>query len=175
MSSTDNRYNKHAEHLPKKLGRPKKIENPDILWDLAVNYFQATDSSPWYKNEVIKSGDLAGCIISVPTTVPYTWSGLEMFCIVHGYNTRLDQYRFNLKGAYDDFHDVLEAISRIMYSQKFTGAAVGAFNSSIISADLGLANKTIVETKDTTEDFDYDDLSDSALEEIANAKAKAKK
>lgn len=171
MPTAENEYSKS---LPKKLGRPKKIESPDILWDLAVQYFQNTDATPWLRNELLKSGDLAGVIIKVPTTVPYTWSGLEMFCMKLGYNTRLDEYKANRNGAYGEFHDTVKAIGSVMYSQKFAGAAVGAFNASIIASDLGLADKTIIETRDTTDDFDYSELSESALEEIIAARQKAK-
>lgn len=160
--------------LPKKLGAPRKMESPDILWDLAQQYFEYTDNNPWLKNELIKSGPFAGVIMPVPTQQPYTWSGLEVYCLKMGYNTRLDEYKSNRKGGYEDFSDVVKLISKVMYKQKFAGSAVGAFNASIISADLGLALKTIVETKDKTDDFDYNDLSETALEEIANARLKAK-
>ena len=166
--------NEYSKSLPKKLGRPKKIESPDILWGLAVSYFENTDNTPWIRNELIKSGDLAGVIIGVPTTVPYTWSGLEVFCMKLGYNTRLDEYKANRNGGFEDYHDTVKAIASIMYSQKFAGASVGAFNASIISSDLGLADKTIIETRDITDAFDYDDLDDNALEQIAAARIKAK-
>lgn len=153
-------------------GAPKKIETPEILWDLAMQYFNHVDNTPWFKNELIKSGDLAGCIIKVPTQQPYTWSGLEVFVFDAGYNTRLDEYKSNRKGGYANFSDVVKAINQRMYRQKFAGAAVGAFNASIISADLGLIQRTLTEVKDTTDEFDYDALSESALDEIANARRK---
>lgn len=160
--------------LPKKLGAPRKIEGPEILWDIAERYFEYIDNNPWHKNELIKSGPFAGVIIPVPTQQPYTWSGLEVFCMKMGYNTRLDEYKSNRRGTYADFADVVKAIDKVMYEQKFAGSAVGAFNASIISADLGLAQKTIVETTDKTDEFDYNDLDDHALEQIAQAREKAR-
>lgn len=160
--------------LPKKVGAPKKIESPDLLWDLAQQYFEYSDNNPWLKNELIKSGPFAGVVLSVPTRVPYTWSGLEVFCLKMGYNTRLDEYKSNRKGGYEEFSDICKAIGKVMFSQKFEGAGVGAFNANLIARELGLAEKTVTEIKDKTDDFDYNDLDDSALEQIAAARQKAK-
>lgn len=154
-------------------GQPKKIESPDLLWELAEQYFAEIDANPFKINKLITSGDLAGCIVGVPTIRPYTWSGLGVFCWAAGYNTRLDEYKSNRRGLYGDYAEVVARISERMYAQKFEGAAVGVFNQSIISADLGLVQKTLTEIKDTTEEIDYSLLSDEALEEIENARGKA--
>ncbi|QCW20368.1 DNA packaging protein [Flavobacterium phage FPSV-S2] len=66
-------------------------------------------------------------------------------CIFLGVNTHyFNDFETNLnlktkKGR--DFSDVIRTIKDIMFSQKFEGAAVGAFQQNIIARDLGLANK----------------------------------
>lgn len=155
------------------IGQPKKIETPEKLWELAEQYFKSLDDNPFKINKLITSGDLAGCIVGVPTIRPYSWSGLETFVRDAGFNTRLDEYKANRRGNYDDYTDVVARISQKMFAQKFEGAAVGVFNSSIISADLGLVQKTMTEVKDISDDIDYSQLSDAALEEIENARSKA--
>jgi hypothetical protein len=46
-----------------------------------------------------------------------------------------------------DFSEVIHAIEEIIRTQKFEGAAVGAFNANIIARDLGMVDK-----KDVTSD-----------------------
>ncbi len=45
-----------------------------------------------------------------------------------------------------DFLQVVSRIDEIIYTQKFEGAAVGAFNANIISRDLGLRDGSDVTT-----------------------------
>ena len=42
---------------------------------------------------------------------------------------------------YKDFSQVITRIGKIIYDQKFSGAASGFFNANIIARDLGLADK----------------------------------
>lgn len=153
-------------------GRPKKFKTPKQLWDVAQAYFDSVDANPWLKKEPIKSGDLAGTVMSVPTQKPYTWTGLQVYCYANGYSKKLEDYRNNRNGGYAEYSEVIDRIGAIMWDQKFTGASVGTFQHNIISAEIGLIAKTQTEIKDTTDDFDYNELSDAALEEIAAARSK---
>lgn len=125
-----------------KVGQPKKIPSPEILWETACQYFQMRDESPWVKKDFIRGGDSAGHIVDLETAVPYTWAGLEDFLREKGLAAKLDDYRANKAGNYSEYSDVLSHISQIIFDQKFTGAAVGAFNSNLIAKDLGLVEKT---------------------------------
>ena len=40
------------------------------------------------------------------------------------------------------FIEIIRAIDKIMFAQKFEGAASGAFNANIIARDLGLTDKS---------------------------------
>ncbi|WP_443945578.1 terminase small subunit [Pedobacter sp. AW1-32] len=134
-------------------GRPFKF-NPkqfELAWQ---QYFQWVDDNPWYKSEAVKSGDLAGTIIKVPTARPYSEIG---FCAFHDlgekYLTNLSKNLDDkaLDGVSEEEHDQLKGVltqaRARCYAQKFEGAAVGAFNANIIARDLGLADKK--ETKHT--------------------------
>ena len=125
-----------------KAGQPKKIPTPEILWEAACEYFQMRDESPWLAQDFIKGGDQAGKIIHMEKAVPYTWMGLEDYLREKGLAAKLDDYRSNKNNAYTEYADILTHISQIIQDQKFTGAAVGAFNPMIISRDLGLTEKT---------------------------------
>ena len=124
-----------------KHGRDKIFNTPEILWQAASQYFNWCEKHPWYKNEVIKSGESAGKIIAVPTSRPFTISGLCIFLNVN-------QKYFNdfKETATVDFSEVITRIEEIIYTQKFEGATIGAFNANIISRDLGLTDKTDVTT-----------------------------
>lgn len=118
-------------------GREKIFSSPEELWRAACEYFQWCDDNPWHKNEAVKGGDLAGKIIKVPTERPYTITGLSVFLDI-------DQETFNnysTKEGYEDFFGICTRIREVIYTQKFEGAAVGAFNANIIARDLGLKEK----------------------------------
>lgn len=116
-----------------KHGRDKLFASPELLWNAAEEYFQWCDDNPWYKKEAIKSGDLAGQTISVPTARPYT---IRAFLLYINAN---ESYWRDFKSAnHEGFSSVIDEIENVIYSQKFEGAAVGVFNANIIARDLGL-------------------------------------
>ena len=118
-------------------GRPKKFDTPNDLWEAACKYFQWADDNPWTKNDVCKGGDNVGTKLTVDTQRPYTITGLCVF-IGMGTSTFNDYCNVDSKA---DFSDVTTRIKDIIYSQKFEGAAVGAFQHNIIAMDLGLTAK----------------------------------
>jgi hypothetical protein len=125
--------------LRSKHGRDKIFSSPDILWDAACEYFEATDKRKWIKTE-FNGKDAVEC--HVPTETPYTWTGLYLFLdIAH---STWQEYE-----SHQDFSAISARIRNIIYTQKFEGAAVGAFNANIISRDLGLTDKT--DNKNTTQ------------------------
>ena len=125
--------------LRSKHGRDKIFSTPEILLEAAQEYFQWCDDNPWIKNEAIKSGDFAGQLVQIPTARPYTLSGL---CLYLGVATQyFDDFKAALKPEDKDFSIVITHVEQAIRTQKFEGAAVGAFNANIIARDLGLADK----------------------------------
>lgn len=122
-------------------GRPKAIPTPEKLLELAFEYFQEVDDTPILKEELLKGGMFAGDKGTTNLQRPYTWAGLESKLYAAGIICRLDEYKRNVTGSYDDFQDALRIIDNEMTDQKFSGAAVGIFNAGIIASDLGLAKK----------------------------------
>lgn len=128
-------------------GRDKLFASAELLWSAAEEYFEWCDANPWIKKELIKSGDKVGALVDVPTARPYTLTGL---CIYLGVNTKyFHQFKLGLsastKDEDKDFSNILEQIEQVIYSQKFDGAAVGAFNANIIARDLGLKERSEVD------------------------------
>lgn len=122
-----------------KHGRDKLFESPDLLWGAACEYFEYTDSRKWTKKDWVGKDAIE---VDRETETPYTISG---FCL---YANASRQWWNKFKdNATPDFLEVIARIEDIMFTQKFEGAAVGAFNTNIIARDLGMVEKT--ENKNT--------------------------
>jgi hypothetical protein len=124
--------------LRSKSGRNRKYNSDKTLLEACYDYFAECDSNPWYKNEAVKSGDAVGQIIKVPTARPYTLTGLFIFI-------GIDRKTWESYKSIDDFLPIITHVEDIIYTQKFEGAAVGAFNANIIARDLGLKDNTALE------------------------------
>lgn len=121
----------------KKHGRETEF-TPETIWEEAQAYFDWCDQNPWIKTDFVRGGELAGKTVELPTQRPYTIQG---FCVFAGISVKT----FAAYEKRDDFFPIITHIKEIIYTQKFEGAAVGAFNANIIARDLGLTDKS--ETK----------------------------
>ena len=131
--------------LRSKHGRDKIFSSPEILWDAACEYFQWCDENPWLKIEQVKlpakpvkdeEGNIAfpPNTVELPTQRPYTLSGLCIYL-----NVDMQTFEnYCTKEEYKDFFGIAIRVKEIIRTQKFEGAAVGAFNANIIARDLGL-------------------------------------
>lgn len=132
VKAGDKRLGNQFWQLRTKHGRDKLFEHPDILWQAACEYFQWCDDNPLQSLEY-NGKDAKKCI--VPKMRAYTWTGLEYYLDVYS----LRDYKTNPE--YKDFSQVITRIERVIYTQKFEGAAAGLLNANIIARDLGLAEK----------------------------------
>lgn len=113
-------------------GRDLIFSSPEILWDAAKEYFETTVARPWIQEDWVGKDAIK---VERKTTPPFTIHTLCIFLDIsvqtwHDYRHR------------KDFIEVVTRIEQIIYAQKFEGATVGAYNSSIIARDLGLVDKT---------------------------------
>jgi len=112
--------------------------SPDLFWDEAVKYFEWMIDKVWNKKDPIKSGDMAGTLIDVPTQTPMS---IESFCLFADISTETFRNYESKEEQYKDFFEVTTRIRSIIESQQFEGATVGAFNPNIIARKLGLQDK----------------------------------
>lgn len=156
--------------LRTKHGRDKLFSNPKILLKEAYNYFQWCDDNPWKVNTAVKAGDHFGEQVSADTTRPYTLSGLCLYL-------NITQETLNQYGKMKDFSEVVSKIKEICYTQKFEGAAVGAFNANIIARDLRLTDKQEIDISDNKMlQSIIDSLPDETRKQVAESvKEKLKK
>lgn len=117
-------------------GRPRAFKTAKQLWEAACAYFEATDKRKWIKTE-FNGKDATECHIPIET--PYTISG---FCIFIGRSRNWWNEIKKNENLDPEYLEVLARIEDIMFTQKFEGAAVGAFTANIISRDLGLLDRS---------------------------------
>jgi len=111
--------------------------NAETLWAEALRYFDWQSQRVWNKKDPIKSGDSAGALIDVPTSIPFS---IKSFCI---YADIVHQTFLNYRESEDkDLMEVATRIQDIIESQQFEGATVGAYNPNIIARTLGLTDRT---------------------------------
>lgn len=120
-----------------KHGRDFKY-TPDGLWNEAVNYFEWMKDRVWNKKDPIKSGDMVGTLIDVPTQTPMS---IDSFCLYADISYDTFRNYESKEEEYKDFFEVTTRIRKIIESQQFEGATVGAFNPNIIARKLGLTDK----------------------------------
>lgn len=125
-----------------KHGRDFKY-TPDALWDEAVKYFEWISVKVWNKKEAIKSGDMAGKTMDVPTQTPMS---IQSFCLFSDIDENTFS-RYEKEDGYKDFWAITTRIKGIIESNQFEGATVGAYNPNIIARKLGLVDKQEVTSK----------------------------
>lgn len=138
-----------------KTGRKPKYDNPDDLWQDALDYFQWAEENPLYEHKGFAfQGEVT--VEEIPKMRALTIQGM---CVFLGIG----------KSTFDDytnrplFSEVCARIREVMYSQKFEGASAGLLSASIIARDLGLAEKQQVENTITVNSLDdfYQDQTQS--------------
>lgn len=112
-------------------GRDLIFSSPEVLWEAAKEYFEATINRPWIKKDWVGKDAIE---VEREVTPPFTLTGLYLFL-----DTNAETWR-NYRSR-KDFIEVVSRIEDVIYTQKLEGATVGTYNSSIVSRDLGLADK----------------------------------
>lgn len=157
--------------LRSKHGRDKIFESPEIMLEACYEYFDHQSKQKWEKTDYKGKEVLE---VKIPTSSPFTLTGL---CLFLGINTKyFTDFEKNLDTKNNkidkDFSEVITHVREVIYTQKFEGAVIGAYNANIIARDLGLIDK-----KDITSDGEKLNMSsedkDKRIKELL-AKANAK-
>lgn len=121
-------------------GRNPIFKNPEQLWEACCEYFEWVDNNPLQEEKLVS-------YMGITTREPInklramTIQGLCFFLDITDETWR--QYRLN-----KDFSAIVSQIEKVIYEQKFSGAAAELFNPSIIARDLGLADKRDLSSSD---------------------------
>ena len=147
-----------------KHGRDRLFASADLLWDACCEYFQWVEDNPLLE---MKPFAYQGVVIQEPVAKmrAMTINGLCLFLDI-------DETTWRAWREVDDFSTVVSRAEKIIYEQKFTGAAADLLNPNIIARDLGLADKKDLGSSDgsmTPRGIDASKLSTAALAEILAA------
>ncbi len=148
-----------------KHGRNKLFATPELMWEAACEYFDWCDSNPWIKEET-KTTLTGQEVKSADTARPYTITGLCLYLDCN--SVYFAQFKANLKDDEDDFSKVITRIEDVIYTQKFEGAAVGAFNANIIARDLGLRDEKVIDNKSSDGSMSVSKLTAEAAKAVSN-------
>jgi hypothetical protein len=134
-------------------GRPRKY-TAITLWKKAQEYFEWISYHPMYEKRVFSNGRSKK--VEHPRAMTET-----AFCIFAGIaETTFLRYKSNDEDK--DLCRVSYVISKLIYIQKFEGAAVDFFNANIIARELGLKDSQKFE-------FDYENMPDHLLDKLIQA------
>ena len=135
----------HFWELRSKHGADTLFKSSELLWEAATEYFKWIEENPLIAID-FKGKDAIE--VEMPHTRPYTMQGL---CLYLGVNVQYfndfeDRIKSNKIKKNKDFALIITRIRETIYNQKFSGAACGFYNPSIIARDLGLTDKTDITT-----------------------------
>lgn len=120
-----------------RVGRPSAFESPEEMWERASVYFKWCEDNPIMRHKIMSSMGEVVCGYEEKQRA-MTYAGL----FIHMNIGESTWYDYKKK---PEFSGVIYAIDRVMFEQKFSGAASGEFNANIIARDLGLADKAEIE------------------------------
>lgn len=110
----------------KKEAEEQSYSTADELQSKAFEYFAWCEDNPWFKKELMRSGDRKGEIVEVPVSRPYTLAGMCVYCGISQSTFAAYTKDKTMKGA-------AEHITDIIRQNQLEGAIIGAYNSSFIS------------------------------------------
>jgi len=126
--------------LREKHGRDYLFKTPEALWEAACGYFQWCDEHPVIK---VVRGHRSLPVLALPKLRAYTLHGLYVYLgCGHKY---FNHFEAQLAGKTDEVSEeylrIISLIRNVIYEQKFTAAAAGELNPSLIARELSLAYK----------------------------------
>ena len=114
-------------------GRNPIFKSPDELWNAACEYFEWVQTNPLYEDKVnFHQGQAVHEL--VPKMRAMTIQALTFFLDIS------DETWANYCKL-PDFIGITTQIKKVIYSQKFEGAAADMLNANIIARELGLSDK----------------------------------
>lgn len=120
-----------------KHGRDRIMASAEVLQEACCEYFQWVEDNPLYE---MRPFAYMGEVVQEPVAKmrAMTLGGL---CIFLGINDET----WRRWRSVEEFSGVIEWAEKVIYEQKFSGAAADLLNANIISRDLGLADRSSVD------------------------------
>ncbi|WP_459378558.1 DNA-packaging protein [Serratia sp. ser-z] len=137
-------------------GRNPKFESPEALWSACCEYFEWVEEHPLLE---MKAFSYQGKVTQEPIAKmrAMTLTGLCLFLDIA--DSTWQTYRVR-----EDLSVITTRAEKVIYDQKFSGAAADLLNANIIARDLGLKEQSQVE--DVTPDKGDRDKRRSRIQEL---------
>lgn len=161
-------------------GQPKKIKDPERMWDLFCAYRSEVRDNPIMIVEQKKGNTIlpkgltaeefkmyANTIIELPARRPLTMEGFENYCADLDVIQDLGDYFSNKNDAYKEFSTICSRIKREIRQDQIEGGMVGIYNPSITQRLNGLVEKTALDanvkqlTWNETRNYEPDEKADT--------------
>lgn len=120
-------------------GRPKKIESPEMMWELFQMYVKETKSTPILVHDFIGK---EGRSEYREREKPLTMEGFSCWIADNGYMWGVRDYFLNKDGMYAEFSTICSHIKEKIRQDQITGGMAGIYNPSITQRLNGLVDKT---------------------------------
>ena len=127
------------EKKKNKVGRPKAIESPEVMYQLFQEYCEHIKANPIKVKDWV--GGMAKPVVR-EKEVPLTMEGFEIYGFRQGIVIGLDQYFANREGRYEDFVSICSRIRKEIRDDQIKGGMAGIFNPSITQRLNNLVEKT---------------------------------
>ena len=127
------------EKKKNKVGRPKAIESPEVMYQLFQEYCEHTKANPIKVKDWV--GGMAKPVVR-EKEIPLTMEGFEIYGFRQGIVIGLDQYFANREGRYEDFVSICSRIRKEIRDDQIKGGMAGIFNPSITQRLNNLVEKT---------------------------------
>ena len=152
--------------LRSKHGRDKLFETPELLWDAACEYFEWCDNNPLYET---KAFAFQGTITTQELPIMRAMTLSQLCFYLNCNEAYFRTFKRQLPDNEKDFNTVISDIEKVIYNQKFQGAAGNLLNSNIIARDLGLVDRKELDNKvEINSKIDYSQLSDATIKELTD-------
>jgi len=120
------------------MGRLKKIESPEKMWEYFVAYKKHTKDNPKKVTDWV--GGLA-TEVERKKEIPLTLEGFENWCEDNDIISGIDQYFSNQNKLYDEYVGICLRIRRNIRQDQIEGGMAGVFNPSITQRLNSLTEK----------------------------------
>ena len=117
--------------------RKPKAYNPDEWANVFVEYLKSIEDSVWNKKEAIKSGELAGKLIDIPTSTP---PSIRAFCVFANV-THQTFLNYEKSEGYEDYFELTSRMRGIIESVQLEGALLMVYSQNIVARLHGYVDK----------------------------------
>lgn len=117
--------------------RKPKSYTPDEWSDKFVEYLKQLEDKTWIKKEAIKSGDMAGKLIDIPTSTP---PSIRSFCVYAGVSHRTF-LNYEKEEGYEEYFQVTIRMRDVIESVQLEGALLMVYSQNLVARLHGLTDK----------------------------------